>query len=114
MIEKSKTIRVLTSAALLLAIAGFGNTSAQELDRTVLPIQAPVYPAITELNARKAEAPPRFEIKAPEGIVRANSVTLPKRQNRISRPLIFLFFPGRSERFDGRSKYLEFCSDNAP
>ncbi len=23
------------------------------------------------------------------------------------------FFPGRSERFDGRSKYLEFCSDNA-
>ncbi len=48
------------------------------------------------------------------GFVRANSFTLPKRQNRISRPLIFLHFPGRSERFDGRSKYLEFCSDNAP
>ncbi len=47
------------------------------------------------------------------GIVRVNSFTLPKRQNRISWPLIFLHFPGRSERFDGRSKYLEFCSDNA-
>jgi hypothetical protein len=48
------------------------------------------------------------------GIVRANSFTLPKRQNQISRPLIFLHFSGRSERFDDRSKYLEFCSDNAP
>ena len=28
----------------------------------------------------------------PEGSVRANSFTLPKRQNRISRPLIFLHF----------------------
>jgi hypothetical protein len=28
------------------------------------------------------------------GIVRANSVTLPKRQNRISRSLIFLHFSG--------------------
>jgi len=48
-----------------------------------------------------------------DGIVRANSFTLPKRQNRISRPLIILNFSGRSELFDGRSKYLEFCSDNA-
>jgi cytochrome c2 len=53
------------------------------------------------------------ERKADGGIVRASSFTLPKRQNRISRPLISLHFPGRSERFDGRSKYLEFCSDNA-
>ena len=29
-----------------------------------------------------------------KGIVRANSFTLPKRQNRISRPLIFLHFSG--------------------
>jgi hypothetical protein len=28
------------------------------------------------------------------GIVRANSFTLPKCQNRISRPLIFLYFSG--------------------
>jgi hypothetical protein len=52
-------------------------------------------------------------VNSQPGIVRANSFTLPKRQNRISRPLIFLHFSGRSERFDGRSKYLEFCSDNA-
>jgi arylsulfatase A-like enzyme len=36
-------------------------------DRTVLPIQEPNYPPITELDARKATPPPRFEVKAPEG-----------------------------------------------
>jgi len=40
--------------------------SAGELDRTVLPIKEPVYPAITELDARNAKAPARFEVKAPE------------------------------------------------
>lgn len=35
------------------------------LDRTVLPIPEPKYPHITELDARKAKAPPRFEVKAP-------------------------------------------------
>jgi hypothetical protein len=33
-------------------------------------------------------------VAAGDGIVRANSVTLPKRQNRISRSLIFLHFSG--------------------
>ncbi|MGH7197998.1 MAG: arylsulfatase, partial [Candidatus Omnitrophota bacterium] len=42
------------------------KTGAEELDRTVLPIQGPEYPAITELDARKATAPPRFEVKAPK------------------------------------------------
>jgi arylsulfatase len=37
------------------------------MDRTVLPIQQPDYPRETELDARKATPPPRFEIKAPEG-----------------------------------------------
>ncbi len=37
------------------------------IDRTVLPIQEPMYPPITELDARKATPPPRFEVKAPEG-----------------------------------------------
>ena len=40
--------------------------SSGELDRTVLPIKEPTYPAITELDARKATPPPRFEVKAPE------------------------------------------------
>ena len=37
------------------------------LDRTVLPIPEPDYPHETELDARKATPPPRFEVKAPEG-----------------------------------------------
>ncbi len=36
------------------------------IDRSVLPIKEPTYPAITELDARNATAPPRFEVKAPE------------------------------------------------
>ncbi len=40
--------------------------SAVELDRTVLPIQAPARPAITTLDARDAKAPPRFEVKPPQ------------------------------------------------
>ena len=37
------------------------------VDRTVLPIPEPRYPPITELDARDAKAPPRFEVKAPKG-----------------------------------------------
>jgi len=37
------------------------------LDRTVLPIKEPAVAAITELDARKATAPPRFDAKAPAG-----------------------------------------------
>jgi arylsulfatase len=36
------------------------------MDRTVLPIKEPIYSPITELDARKAKAPERFEVKAPE------------------------------------------------
>jgi arylsulfatase len=36
-------------------------------DRTVLPLQEPNYPKQTELDARKATPPPRFEVKAPQG-----------------------------------------------
>ncbi|WZP00201.1 arylsulfatase [Isosphaeraceae bacterium EP7] len=36
-----------------------------KLDRTVLPILEPKLPPITELDARNAKAPPRFEVKAP-------------------------------------------------
>ncbi|HET9360142.1 MAG TPA: arylsulfatase [Vicinamibacterales bacterium] len=37
------------------------------LDRTVLPIHEPAVPAIKELDARNAAAPPRFDVKAPNG-----------------------------------------------
>lgn len=36
------------------------------LDRSVLPIQEPINPKITELDVRSAKAPARFDVKAPE------------------------------------------------
>ena len=41
------------------------TTSNGDIDRTVLPIKEPTYAAITELDARNAKAPARFEVKAP-------------------------------------------------
>jgi arylsulfatase len=43
------------------------SPGAGGLDRTVLPIAEPSYPTITELDARNAVAPPRFEVKPPQG-----------------------------------------------
>jgi arylsulfatase len=40
---------------------------AESLDRTVLPIREPTYPPITEIDARRAKAPRRFEVKPPQG-----------------------------------------------
>jgi arylsulfatase len=37
------------------------------LDRRSLPVAEPTYAPITELDARKAKAPPRFEVTAPGG-----------------------------------------------
>lgn len=42
-----------------------GPVGADGLDRTILPIREPVYPADTTLDARNATAPARFEVKAP-------------------------------------------------
>jgi hypothetical protein len=58
----------LTTLAIVLA-AGHVTARAQQtpLDRTVLPIREPKYPPITELDARKATPPQRFEVKAPSG-----------------------------------------------
>lgn len=43
------------------------STPAAGIDRTVLPIPDPGYPTTTEIDARKATAPARFEVKAPAG-----------------------------------------------
>lgn len=55
--------------AALFALGGSPLVHAQELltDRTILPLQEPTYPPITELDVRKATPPPRFEVKAPPG-----------------------------------------------
>src|SRR5947199_10325665 len=52
-------------AGLAITAASALGQSTDGLDRTVLPIREPQYPAITELDARNAKARPRFEIKAP-------------------------------------------------
>jgi len=66
-----------TRAVAVLLIATWGCTSgsapsasesaAPATDRTVLPLAEPSYPAITELDVRKATAPPLFQVKAPPG-----------------------------------------------
>ena len=71
---------VLIHLSLLLMLAGCsdgldisqvaeGNvaSAAGAMSRTVLPIPDPVFPKITELDARNAEAPPPFSVNAPEG-----------------------------------------------
>src|SRR4051794_5819268 len=40
--------------------------AAPELDRTVLPIAEPKAPTYSELDARNAKPPARFEVKAPK------------------------------------------------
>ena len=62
----------LTVATLLFAVSCANkeaeiSKSADAIDRTVLPIHEPAPATIKELDARNAKAPPRFEVKAPEG-----------------------------------------------
>lgn len=80
--RSSKTLRMATALGMALAIGCQGpaapkkvptddtempSAAAGELDRTVLPIVPPKYEPITELDARKAKAPPPFVVDAPEG-----------------------------------------------
>jgi arylsulfatase len=52
---------------LLVALMAAPALAQKPLDRTVLPIPEPVTPQITTLDARDAKAPPRFQVKAPDG-----------------------------------------------
>jgi arylsulfatase len=70
---KSKLLIVLMTTALCCiwtptqAAPKPSSGTASTLDRSTLPIKEPTYPAITELDARKAKAPARFEVTAPKG-----------------------------------------------
>lgn len=66
----------ISSVLAWLAASGLfpANASSEEpvvtpkrADRTVLPIAEPPIVPITEIDARKAKAPPRFDVKAPVG-----------------------------------------------
>jgi arylsulfatase A-like enzyme len=58
---------VLITLALALGASNSVTVSAQTLDRTVLPIVEPKLKPITTLDARDVKAPPRFEVKPPQG-----------------------------------------------
>src|SRR3990172_3347037 len=60
----AKATLVLVALIIGPAAAASGQ---QKLDRSVLPIPEPNYPHATELDVRKAKAPQRFEVKAPDG-----------------------------------------------
>jgi arylsulfatase A-like enzyme len=58
----------MNTTALLLGFAFAATASAQSpLDRSVLPIPEPEPDSISTLDARDAKAPPRFEVKPPDG-----------------------------------------------
>ena len=59
--------RLLTSALVIAwwAVPATAQLIPDTLDRSILPVPEPERLAITELDARKAKAPPRFELKAP-------------------------------------------------
>jgi len=62
--------RLLLVLAVLVATglhASVGMARQTKIDRTTLPIQEPEPPTYTELDARNAKPPPRFEVKAPGG-----------------------------------------------
>src|SRR4029077_9254326 len=61
--KNSPVIHLLVAASSLLP----APMMAQQINRTVLPVPEPQPPTITELDARNAKAPPRFEVKAPKG-----------------------------------------------
>jgi arylsulfatase A-like enzyme len=59
--------RFWTALLIGAAATAAGAQQAPTLDRTTLPIQEPSYPPVTEVDARNAKAPARFEVKAPQG-----------------------------------------------
>jgi arylsulfatase A-like enzyme len=61
--KNSPVIHLLVAASSLLPLP----LASQQIDRTVLPVPEPKRPTITELDARNAKAPPRFEVKTPKG-----------------------------------------------
>lgn len=60
------TTRLSLMIAFFLMVGSI-TIHAQNMDRTSLPIKEPIRQTYKELDARKAKAPPRFAVKAPQG-----------------------------------------------
>ncbi len=68
---KSRLLLILALAGMVYSCAPKQDDESQTgtptgPDRSVLPIHEPTYPAITELDARNAKAPARFQVTAPD------------------------------------------------
>ena len=63
--NRTSRIACASILALVAGAAGAQPAAAPALDRTVLPIPEPPRPPITELDARRVQAPPRFAVEAP-------------------------------------------------
>lgn len=68
---KSKLLFIVLLAGMVYSCAPKQDdetqvTTTTGLDRSVLPIHEPTYPSITELDARNAKAPARFQVTAPD------------------------------------------------
>src|SRR5438067_6585694 len=61
--KNSPLIHLLVAMLSLLPL----SLTAQQINRTVLPVPEPQPRTITELDARDAKPPPRFDVKAPKG-----------------------------------------------
>jgi len=59
--------QALLGSVTLLACGVVAGGASAEIDRTVLPIQEPPRPIITELDARNVKAPVPFRVTAPAG-----------------------------------------------
>jgi len=57
----------LAGLALTFAAGAQAQTKPPAMDRTHLPVAEPKPPTYTQLDARKAKPPARFEVKAPKG-----------------------------------------------
>lgn len=64
---RSSALRVIVLAAASCFSLPTGAVAQESPDRSVLPIQEPKRPLYTELDARNAKPPARFEVKAPAG-----------------------------------------------
>jgi arylsulfatase len=62
-------MRTASALQLLFTMIAFASGAAAQAppDRTVLPLAEPIYPPITEVDARRATPPPRFQVTAPTG-----------------------------------------------
>ncbi len=61
------SLSIMVSLAAAFVSTGRSQAMDHQLDRTVLPIPEPEPAPITEIDARNAKRPPRFEVKAPKG-----------------------------------------------